>query len=213
MFENDYKLDMDGTIKLVEVNKNATDRLFGSDDKNNIDRSKSVEVEKGALNNMKHGTIVDDTGNPISYSYFQVNGSSQGEIFEFTANNSRVEFGIIKVEDGRSYISTSHEYGQNAGITAVLANRNMLGFKIENITELTHSHPDGIKAPSGAPVAGTDQQPSSDVEAARVIGNKSPNAVFRIYTPSDKKYSNYDGNTTRPDLENVIVTPQIKKKG
>ena len=89
-------------------------------------------------------------------------------LFEFMANNTNVEVGITKLNDDRSFITTSHEKGREAGNLGIRQIEG-LGIKIENITEKTHSHPGGISYPSGRPNEGSNEEPTADVKSAAIL--------------------------------------------
>ena len=127
------------------------------------------------------------------------------------ADNSNVEFGLTQLDNNRSFVTTSHEWGREAGSTAILMRAPLLGFSISNITEEDHSHPGGIHYPSGAPFKG-NKDATNDVGIAQNHQQINPNIRFNIYTPSDKTYTPYSGNTTRDPLPEIIIPIRKKPK-
>ena len=161
------------------------------------------------LVNKKSGTASGE-GETKSYDYLQVNGAEKAtRLFEFLANNSNVEFSITKLDDDRNFITTSHEKGGEAGQLGIRQNKD-LNISIESIKEITHSHPLGIKTPSGATVG--NEQPTADVLSARILGGKNSNIKFSIYSPSDGTYTPYNGATKKPNLPEVIITAPKRRK-
>jgi hypothetical protein len=206
---DDYKLLRDGHLELVKKTDDKTDKLFATNAKGEVNEKKSIEVEKGILDNVKTG-VAEGEGEKVSYQYMQVNGEEKATpLFEFIANNTKVEFSLTSLNDGRNFITTSHEFGQEAGSTGIRQNKD-LNVSVDNIREMTHSHPLGIKVPSGALVG--NEQPTSDVLSARLLGKKNPNICFCIYSPSDGTYTEYNGYTKKPDLEPVIITAPAPKR-
>ncbi|MBK7289138.1 MAG: hypothetical protein IPI78_02195 [Chitinophagaceae bacterium] len=209
---DDYKLKRNGEIKLIRKTDDKTDKLYATNSKGEVNKSKSIEVEKGVLNNVKSGTAKAE-GESVNFDYIQVNGneSQATSLFEFMANNTNVEVGITKLNDDRSFITTSHEKGREAGNLGIRQIEG-LGIKIENITEKTHSHPGGISYPSGRPNEGSNEEPTADVKSAAILERINPAIKHSIYTPSDGKYTPYSGKTTRPPLPEVIIKSRPRKK-
>ena len=209
---DDYRLKRNGEIKLIRKTDDKTDKLYATNSKGEVNKSKSIEVEKGVLNNVKSGTAKAE-GESVNFDYIQVNGneSQATSLFEFMANNTNVEVGITKLNDDRSFITTSHEKGREAGNLGIRQIEG-LGIKIENITEKTHSHPGGISYPSGRPNEGSNEEPTADVKSAAILERINPAIKHSIYTPSDGKYTPYSGKTTRPPLPEVIIKSRPRKK-
>lgn len=209
---DDYKLKRNGDIKLMRKTDEKIDRLYATNSKGETNSKKSIEVEKGILNNVKSGSATAE-GETVAFNYIQVNGkgSEATGLFEFMANNTDVEIGITKLNDDRNFITTSHEKGREAGNLGIRQIEE-LGIKIENIVERNHSHPDGISYPSGRPNEGTNEKPSADVASARILERINPSIKHNIYTPSNGKYTPYSGKTSRPALPEVIIKSRPRKK-
>lgn len=207
---DDYKLRQDGVVKLIRKTEDKTDKLFATNSSGKVNSNKSIEVEKGVLDNVKSGEAVGE-GEKVSFSYMEMesNGAAATNLFEFMADNTNVEIGITKLNDDRSFITTSHENGRDAGSTGIRQIKE-LGVGAKNMVELTHSHPLGIKVPSGAPTG--NEPPTGDVKIARGIGSVNPNVRFNIYTPSDGKYTPFSGSTKKEALPEFIITAPPRKK-
>jgi RHS repeat-associated protein len=180
MVADDYRLNQDGLIELIRETDDKHDVLFATSKDGKVDNSNSIIVNKGILNNSKSG-VAKAEGEEKSFTYLQVNNESQADkLFEFMADNSKVEFGLTKLNDGRNFISTSNERGREVGITGLLQ-IEVLGVTVGKMREVTHSHPDGIKEPSGAPLVGTNEEPNSDVAIAFGRQRINPGIKFFIY--------------------------------
>ena len=208
MLEDDYQLKENGEIELIRKTDDKTDKLYVSDSKGEVNKDKSIEVQKGVLDNVQSGVVTSsDNKQTASYDFMQVSGGEEAkQLFEFVANNSNVEWSIIQTCDN-NFISTTHDAGMEAGSTGILTNKDLIPNR-NNVNEIDHSHPGGIKLPSGL----EDPNAKGDVQNAANVSKKSPNAKFNIYTPSDGAYHPYSGSTTRPDLEPVIIRSTRKKK-
>lgn len=164
------------------------------------------------MNNVQSGTATAE-GESVNFNYIQISNNEKQatSLFEFMANDTNVEIGFTKLNDDRSFITTSHEWGREAGNLGI-RQISELGVKVENILEKTHSHPGGIKDPSGRPNEGTGEKPTADVASAANLELRNPSIKHFIYTPSDGKYTQYSGKTTRPPLQEVIIKSRPRKK-
>lgn len=208
-----FQLNKNGTVELVEKNNDNLDILYASKSNGKIDKSKSLTVLKGILDNQGTGTIQNPEGGDESFTYFQIqNDKAQpNKLFEFMADNSNVEFGLTKMKDGRSFITTSNDETQEVGGTGIKTIAG-LNVTLENVKEHTHSHPAGIEYPSGRPEAGSNEKAGADVLVAQIHERRNPSVKFYIYTPLNKKYTGYSGATTREPLPEIIVTPKRSPK-
>ena len=207
---DDYRLKKSGNIVLVKKTDDKTDKLYASGSKGNVDKSKSVTLDKGILNIGKTGTGKGD-GKTYNYTSYQATGANADKLFKFAANNSKVEWGIMKFSDKQNIVTTSHSATGDIA-TRELINNPEFNLQSKDLVELNHSHPVGIHYPSGRVPAGMKSE-SGDVAFANWVENKFPNSntKFNIYTPSDGALTPYDGNTTQPDLEPVIIKSSKKK--
>jgi hypothetical protein len=204
-FEFSEHYEERGHISLLRETDDVDDVLYASDADGNIDKTKSIRVEKGILNDVTEREVTAE-GETVAYDFLQVSGppSNAKPLFEFMANNTNIEIGLTVMNDERSFISTSHEPFRTAGLVGIRKNAE-LNIKIENIAEETHSHPLGVHDPSGRTVS--DEKSSGDILGAQLLEKINPGIKFSIYTPSDGVYTSYSGKTTRPPLPEVIVAP------
>ncbi|WP_315817194.1 RHS repeat-associated core domain-containing protein [Paraflavitalea speifideaquila] len=68
---DDYQLDREGRIRLLRKTDDKTDKLFASKSNDKVDKNKSIEVEKGILDNVVNMTIKKD-GKLVNYDYMKV---------------------------------------------------------------------------------------------------------------------------------------------
>ncbi len=145
MLEDDYGLDKDGNITLLRETDDMTDKLIALDDKG-AETDKSIEVEKGILDNVKSGKDSQGTG----YNYLRVgNNKIETNLFEFVSENSSVEWSHVKFGTISNYISTSHNPASEAGGVDLMYNLLIQGYTVR---EHIHSHPDrrtNYHGPSG----------------------------------------------------------------
>ena len=127
--KNDYILNLDGEIKLIEENSNDFNTIFAYDRQGGIDKNTKIDVPK-SFNESKTTTQVqgrtskDADGNKISTYEFDLytvdDEQIASNIFEFLAKNSDVEWSNTKVssKDNTSFnlISTSHKEGSEVGM-------------------------------------------------------------------------------------------------
>jgi len=205
---DDYQLKRNGEIKLIKKTDDKTDKLIATNTAGEVDNQKSVEVDKGVLNNVKTGVAVGE-GESVPFQYFEMNEKGATNMFEFMANNTDVEVGITKLDNGKSFITTSHDEGREAG-SAGIAQNKALGVVPGKIREMSHSHPGGKKEPSGTVTPG--HNPTADVGIAQKMEKINPDIKFSIYTPSDGRYKNYSGSTQPVPLPTVTVTVKVPKK-
>jgi RHS repeat-associated protein len=209
---DDYQLKKDGEIELIKKTDDKTDKLFANDNKGNIDKNKSITVEKGILNNVGNGSIQIE-GKKVEYDFLKVNsiGTKADKLFEFVANNSNVEWGIMKFADSKSFITTSHSVGSEIGSKGVLNSKLDNSFLLNH----THSHPRGINFPSGRPLEGYESESKTgDIPFAKSIERKYPNhnIIWSIYTPSNGQYTRFTSKDKQPYLQEVIIESRPRKK-
>jgi RHS repeat-associated protein len=208
---DDYKLKKDGIIQLVRKTSDKTDKLFATNSKGEVNKSKSITVSKGILNNVQSQTA-NNEGKTATVSYMHTNNSGEARsLFEFVAKNSNVEWSITNFSDGQNYLSTAHLHDAE-GFPALLLQGKIPGESISNLVQEDHSHPGGVHYPSGLAPAGMNVNRGGDINVAKRILKYSPSAKFDIYTPSDGKYTPYHSTDTEPDLEPVIITAPRHRK-
>ena len=198
---DDYKVDKQGNISLAEVKPNdPKDHLYASDDKGNIDKSKSIEVDKGVLDKPRTGELkeTDQITKEVTstkYNYYETNSDKSGtELFEFVARNSNVEWSQTKFTNPDqsigNYVGTSHQEHESAtGLALPLklssARRDV---RENNHSHLNGTHPSGFYSGESVPLGG------GDAGNARTISTHFPGAKFNVYDVQHNSYIPY--NTT-----------------
>jgi len=110
VFDN-FQLLKNGEVKLIEKTNDPTDTLFASDKKGNVDKSKSVTVQKGIVGQLQY--LRDGNKSDTEGSYHQAikefTTSTQNDmtnLFNFSAKNSKVEFSLTDFDiDDKRFIS------------------------------------------------------------------------------------------------------------
>jgi hypothetical protein len=185
MVVDDYSVDKKGNIKLEEKKpKDKTDHLYVKKDDGTLDKSKTIEVEKGVLDKgVKQKSEENNLGETRTRDTYELKNDETGKnLFEFLSQNTKVEwnllgFGTENGDKGKNLLVTSHEESTVSlgGIKSwLIDDRN------ETIRYDYHNHPSGNSARS-----------EEDVDAWYVGYKTNPQAVFKIYTAQDKKYRQY----------------------
>lgn len=209
--KDDYELDKkSGMIFMIRKTDDNHDVLYASNDEGKVQKDKSINVEKGVLNNIQHGEIEAD-GMPTGFDYLKTNEAQGSKLFEFLADHTDIEWGISKFADGDNFITTSREHGRDIGGTGILY--DVPGILKKDLVEKNHSHPGGIDYPSGRVLQGQISK-SGDIGNAIVTEKRFPNSTirFNIYTPSNGQYHPYKSTDTEPDLPEIIIQSPRKKK-
>jgi len=209
---DDYQLKKNGEIELIKKTDDKTDVLYASNNKGNVDKNKSITVEKGILDKGSSGNVQVE-GKAVSYNTLTVNstGTKADKLFEFVAINSNVEWSILKFSDNKSFINTSHSATSEVGSKGILDGK----YDKSGLTNLTHSHPGGINFPSGRPLEGYESESKAgDIPFAKAIERRfsNQNIIWSIYTPSDGKYTRYKSSDKQPALQEVIMQSHRRKK-
>ena len=204
--KNDYILNLDGEIKLIEENSNDFNTIFAYDRQGGIDKNTKIDVPK-SFNESKTTTQVqgrtskDADGNKISTYEFDLytvdDEQIASNIFEFLAKNSDVEWSNTKVssKDNTSFnlISTSHKEGSEVGMRYTFEKyKNNYNFTIDYAI---HSHlPESVGFSPG------------DIKFAKDAKSIYPNIELKIYNRIE--YKSFDQYDIPGVLNEVVVTPQ-----
>ncbi|MCT2408599.1 cell well associated RhsD protein [Chryseobacterium antibioticum] len=139
---DNFQLLQNGQVKLLERTQDQTDTLFASDKNGNVDKSKSVTVEKGIVGQLRY---YRDGNTSDSYpAYHQAIKEStestqndMSKLFDFSAKNSTVEFSLtdFKIND-KKFISlqTYNSDERSPGM-------NQIGVAEGSEIKLKHNHP------------------------------------------------------------------------
>ncbi len=149
---------------------------------------KNTELARLSLN---HGTV--DITNKKGYDTYTVNNDKTGrELFEFFADNTMVEWSRIKigVKDGENYLSTSHQYNKEYGISDIYNNELNYGKTIP-IRAMIHSHPGMTNKPS------VNDHDFATIVEKNMQGFKVPIPKFKLYIPhvGKDRYILYDSTS------------------
>ena len=191
---DDYKLNRDATLTLIRKTSDKKDKIFATNAKGQIDKTKALNVSKDVLNSKKEDKNKDGS----TTTTFTINKNRDGAklVFEFLSNNTDVEIGKVDVKNGKddkSFISTDHKEGELNGNTRNFADAFDNGMQV---IEAVHSHPGNevrVFSPSGFD---DDDKPlptlQGDRQVAAVFEKYAPKVVSKIYIPATKGYVRYD---------------------
>ncbi len=191
MFEDDYKMDTNGNLKLIKETDDKFDRIYNSTG------TKSITINTEYIGKGEKGTVVGFTDT-----------KSADKFYEFAAKETNVEFAKI---DGKfsssdkdvSFVITSHEKSTVSNQPEMVSVLSKKGFEGEKIS---HSHPGGNSVPSGHygyqegnsnSLTPIPNHKTGDAENARVI-NQMPgfkNTKFEVYNPKTNTKTIYNGKT------------------
>jgi len=204
MLEDNYQVDKQGNIDLVEKTDDDHDVLYASKSNGSIDEDKSVDVEKGTLDNITTKTVKaqDSEGqvSTVSFDEVAVCGNEQGDaLFKFLAQNTDVEFSQVKIgSDGLNFITTQHNVSQEVGQDYEIRTRANAGMPL---MEANHSHPGGTGYAS----------PGDLGVASRALQN-FPNAKFNLYTPANNTSTSYNAQSSQLQGVSVMGTKRARIK-
>ena len=180
MREDDYGLDQKGNISLLRKTDDKTDKLIALDEEG-VETDKTIEVEKGILNKKEEGTASDS----YKYDFYKINDDNKAtELFEFVAQNSKVEWSQVKFGTKSNYLATCHKSHKESGGSNLI--RNLLINKI-TVREHIHSHPNSNNGPSGFGAYMT-----GDRALATWINEYTPRTILKVYTPRNGIYIRYN---------------------
>lgn len=182
-FDDDYGLDNNGNISLLRKTDDATDKLIALDTKGN-ETDKSIEVGKGILGNVQAGK----TSNGTQFDYMKINNDEVAtNLFEFVAENSKVEWSQIKFGSQSSYLSTSHEKHSEAGGGSLMYDLTIGKYSVR---EHIHSHPTSTTGPSG--FHPSHKGKGGDRDYANWIDKYNPLVKLKVYEVKTKKYIEFN---------------------
>ncbi len=217
--ESSYAVFANNPIWFVDINGLDTVEVFKNSGKINnyiktdkgddvfyfVSKDKSRNIVRGEQKTFKEGTILDirkGEGKGGSDIYKLRGDENSQELFEWYANNIKVEFSLFKTgekgESGLNFITTSHEKITDRGARWLFDTQLKYGYTIR---EHIHNHPSNSSNPSGA--WDNDETVKKAGEwgdvwfANHVYYNKKGlgTTVFKIYTSKDGKYRTYNKNT------------------
>ncbi|WP_299223875.1 DUF6443 domain-containing protein [uncultured Psychroserpens sp.] len=207
-----YGVDSNGDINKIDDKKyfdddgNEIDRVYAVNDEGEkidtdgngeVNESDSAEADK---NSLSQNTNAKD-GKGRKYDYFYHKGGDRADkLFEFFAENTDVEWGMLTEDNINSWIATSHSKGKEWGASALL--RSSLG---ENsgqdvYFEHTHSHPtdggiDGYAGPSGFDKRDKKYGQGDKKFAEIKRRNRGELIILKVYDVKTKSYIQYTPST------------------
>ena len=115
---DDFKLRKNGKISLIKKTDDKNDKLYATDKKGNVDKNKSITVNKGVLNNVQSANMKRN-GKTYNVNYMKAHNASEAKsLFEFAAKNTNVEWSIraAKAQVGAMRVAGHrHELGAAVG--------------------------------------------------------------------------------------------------
>ena len=197
MMDDEWEFSAKGEVKNV---KESDRDVFYKVDENGNRTGEKLEFENRIIN----GQMTFSTKSGTQVSYLEINNEQDAQIlFEFLSHNTTEEFTewgytIVKDNSGCQYstigVNVIHDICSSSANNTLFEN----GYEIVNAT---HNHP------GNTPYASPD-----DIEVAKMIQKKFPNATFSIFTIGSG-YTIYDMNT-KVNYDNVTTAKEciIKPK-
>ena len=191
--EDIYKLDKGGNISFVKATDDDHDTLYAvnntkpysTDNSGDIDYSKSIDVEKGVLNNIEQAT---NSYSKTDYESMTMEGNEGAtKLFEFVAQNSNVEWSQTQIGENTNVLTTSHSPFSEAGGSGLLM-KGVENGTFKSIVQSTHSHPD-------FPITGIGSSPPDreSAEAVEYYEKKYDTQVKqRVYDAKRKTYTTFN---------------------
>jgi RHS repeat-associated protein len=200
---DNYVLNRDGNIVLLEINNDETNTIYAQVGKGSINRQKSVIVSKSFLESKDSKTYKGrrQSGESKSISNFSVDFySSEDEqesnaFFEFAAENTDVEWSNTRIESsnkGKNIIATSHSERSEMGQRVIFEGAYGMDNQQSTIVYGYHSHNPFSVGMSGG-----------DISLAKLSAKKYPNAVLKIY--DGISYTKFDHNMQPGMIEEIMV--------
>ena len=166
MMEDNYTVDEQGYIKLVEKTNDDFDILYTKASWDSGEKDDFIKLDKGILDKGKSIPLEDVEYNKYDVNYYSVNDDVKAtDLFEFLANNTNVEWSqtlVGSTDSNNNYISTSHHEKKELYQYFLFVN----GWTIRGHN---HNHP-------------MNAYPSNnDKKWAQNVTSKFPTATLKIY--------------------------------
>ena len=139
--DDDYRLNVDGSVELIRETDDDHDVLYASDLDQEL-TGESIEVEKGVLGAYAASGETNADLEGDSYSSVELDDNeATDELFEFVADGStNAEVALTKSNDGKAVLSSSHIVNKEGGSQAEGYNMLKDG---RGPKQMIHSHPSG----------------------------------------------------------------------
>lgn len=201
---DNFQLLKNGQVKLIEKNDDKTDTLFATDDKGKADKSNSVTVQKGIVGQLQYyrdGNTSDGYG-AYHQAIKESTESTQNDmsnLFNFTANNTTVEFSLADFKVGDKRFISLQTYNSDQWSPGM----SQIGVKDGSEIRLTHNHPANQTYETKRDPNFTERYSMGD--KGKVISGDYSNAV----SGNNGKPINYQYRTFFPGSKNLYdVTPK-----
>ena len=112
---------------------------------------------------------------------------SATDLFEFVAQNSNVEWSLVRSGKQMNSLTTSNKPHSEGGGADIIYNFAVSGNV--NVREHIHSHPTSLTGPSGFHPS---HQKTGDKDFAQWMGKYLPNATLQVYEKRTQKYIKYN---------------------
>ncbi|WP_419870588.1 RHS repeat-associated core domain-containing protein [Chryseobacterium sp. CT-SW4] len=200
---DNFQLLQNGQVKLIEKTNDKTDTLFASDSKGNIDKSKSVTVQKGIVGQLQYyrdGNTSDSYGayHQAIKEHTASTESDMTSLFNFSASNSTVEFSLTDFNIGDKRFISLQTYNSDE----MSPGMSHIGVKEGSENRLTHNHPSNQ-------TYGTKRDPNFTERYSMGDKGKSISGdYFNVVYGNKGKPINYEYRTFFPGSKNLYnVTP------
>jgi len=169
---DDYMVDSLGVITLIQRTDDDFDVLYSQDGKS------SIEVDRGILDNIISGRY-RLRGEPVTYQYMEIFGDHKAtNLFEFLAQNTKVEWSQIKIGINTNFITTSQRERMEFGGPHKLFQSIRGDYPMAR--EGIHSHPrSSVISPD-------------DKNSAKEIHSLAPSVRLGIYHVPTRQYIYYN---------------------
>jgi RHS repeat-associated protein len=190
MFEDDYQLTKDGEIKLLQKTDDKTDKLYASNEKGEVDKEKSIEVQKGVLDKMEvkndeYAFKKDAWGKETDTKYTKLKTETTQEavdLFKFISDNTANENAVMSDGGKNNLVLVGRQpHSVNGYISELLDWQVNKATLMADPKVLMHSHPN--PGPNGA-------NPSGNGDLNSVADY--PNTRHYIYYVPGKTFTEYN---------------------
>jgi RHS repeat-associated protein len=147
---DNFQLLKNGEVKLIEKTKDKTDTVYATDSEGNVDKSKSVTVNKGIVGQMtetKDGNKSDNIGgyHQAVAEHSPQNSNDMYNLFNFMATNaSNVETSLIDFNLNDKRFLSVQTYGVNNG-DEHSPGFDQIGLNENQVNKQIHNHPASIR--------------------------------------------------------------------
>lgn len=184
----------------MERTSDPYDVLYTEKEWFSCDMKQSITIEKGILDKKENGSInVGELTHYFDY-YSYANNTEAKRLFEFFANNTHVEWGLISHGQKSNYLSTGHE-DKMEPVQAKLLTK--LKTHEKNVRDVIHSHPSQFTIfDRMTPFSGN---PPSDTYLSGQVKHVWPNAKTSVYAGEKVGYVRFNENGAEYSREQWLI--------